>query len=661
MNRMSAVAAAMALAISLPSPLSAQDSQAGAAVEANSGDAAFTVPPGWTVQRRPKVAAVVAPEGDLRFWVVETGAAAGAAEAVEAAYRLVQPGFARKLRLATDEPAAHGWDEIRNFDYEVAPDERIYVFAAALRRGDAWTVILADAGQATYNKRTGQINSFFESLKAVGYVPESFAGRKANRLDQARRGELKAFIAEAMKALRIPGVGYAFIDDGKIVEEGGLGVRTLGGPQPVTAHTRFMVASNTKGMTTLLLAKLVDQGKLRWDEPVVEAFPEFRLGAPEVTRAIQIRHLVCACTGMPHQDLEWHFTGRPDTPPARVFDMLETMKPTSGFGEVYQYSNLLAASAGYVAARVAYPKMELGAGYDRAMREAIFEPLGMRETTFSKAAAVRGDHASPHSDDLAGRVATTDLRMNDDIYFIRPAGGAWSSAHDMALYALDELREGKLPDGGALVSAKNLLERRFRGVAYGEGVTYGMGLENIENAGVRMIHHGGSLTGYKTDWFVIPETGVGAVILTNSDNGRQLVNTFGRRLLEVLYDGKAEALADMLSRAKGIDAWEAKQRGELTLPPDPEAVARLASHYTNAGLGTIDVRRDGAGLVFDFGGFSSHVATRRNPDGSTSFVATDPGIVGWELLARPAGARNALVARDAQHEYLYAPAEPAKR
>ncbi len=114
-----------------------------------------------------------------------------------------------------------------------------------------------------------------------------------------------------MKQLGVPGAGVALVENGKVVYEGGIGVRELGKPTPVDAHTLFMVASNTKGMSTLLLAQLVDQGKLRWDQPVTEVYPQFRLGSAETTRKVLIRHLVCACTGLPRKDFEWIFNTRP--------------------------------------------------------------------------------------------------------------------------------------------------------------------------------------------------------------------------------------------------------------------------------------------------------------------------------------------------------------
>ena len=152
-----------------------------------------------------------------------------------------------------------------------------------------------------------------------------------------------------MKKFDVPGAGFALIDQGKVVYEGGIGVKELGKSDPVDAHTLFMAASNTKGMTTLLLAKLVDGNKLDWNEHVAKVYPSFRLADAAITQQVEIRHLICACTGLPRQDLEWLFEYK-KYKPASTFTLLSGMRPTSKFGEVFQYSNLMASAAGYVAA-----------------------------------------------------------------------------------------------------------------------------------------------------------------------------------------------------------------------------------------------------------------------------------------------------------------------
>jgi CubicO group peptidase (beta-lactamase class C family) len=131
----------------------------------------------------------------------------------------------------------------------------------------------------------------------------------------------------------VPGVGLALLDHGKVVYAGGLGVRELGKPEKVDENTLFMAASNTKGMTTLMMARLVDQGKLKWDEPVVDVYPKFKLGDAETTKKVLVKNLICACTGLPRQDLEWLFEFKNATPESAL-TLLGTMQPTSKFGEV---------------------------------------------------------------------------------------------------------------------------------------------------------------------------------------------------------------------------------------------------------------------------------------------------------------------------------------
>jgi CubicO group peptidase (beta-lactamase class C family) len=218
------------------------------------------------------------------------------------------------------------------------------VSAYAWRAGQAWTVVLLDGTDATFEKRGAQFSLALQSLMPKGYTRETFAGKKANPLDEKRLATLKDFVASGMKMLDTPGVGLAFIDGGKTVWAGGLGVKELGKPDPVDGDTLFLAASNTKALTTLLLAELVDEGKMRWDQPVTELFPAFKLGDAATTKQVKVENLICACTGMPRQDLEWLFEYRNETPASAV-KLLGTMQPTSKFGEVFQYSNLLAAAA----------------------------------------------------------------------------------------------------------------------------------------------------------------------------------------------------------------------------------------------------------------------------------------------------------------------------
>jgi CubicO group peptidase (beta-lactamase class C family) len=224
--------------------------------------------------------------------------------AVAAAWKLVVPSFARKLRVSSDAANRDSWSGRRTYDYETSPNEHRTVSADARLANGVWTVVLQDLAQDVEEKRASQISLMFGKLLPKGYSRESFAGREARPLDEARIAQLKEFVSRAIKDTGVPGVSFGLIQGGKVVWAGGLGVRELSKSTPVDAETRFIVASNTKALVTLMLARLVDQGKLTWEQPVHELWPAFRLGSATTTRDVRVKHLICACTGMPRQDME---------------------------------------------------------------------------------------------------------------------------------------------------------------------------------------------------------------------------------------------------------------------------------------------------------------------------------------------------------------------
>jgi CubicO group peptidase (beta-lactamase class C family) len=618
--------------------------------------ATFAVPEGWAQHTLSPVVILDPPETDLHLAIVDVAQAADAKSAAASAWELYHVGASHPFKLLTAEVPRNGWDEQAVIDYETSPNEHLAVVSIARRKGSVWTIAIIDGSVSTLEKRGAAVVLITESLRPGGYERESFADKAAHPLDPARVMALVDFVRQSAAALEVPGVGLALIDHGQVVYEGGVGVREVGKTEPVDAHTRFMIASNTKGMSTLLLAELVDEGKLRWDEPVIEAYAAFRLGSAETTHKALVRHLVCACTGLPRKDFEWLFTATAKTPASDTFTLLAKTDPTSGFGEVFQYNNLMASAAGYIGGHIVHPERELGAAYDAAMPEKVFGPLGMADTTLSMPWALAADHASPHSKDVDGKVGVISLDIDRAILPIRPAGGAWSSPHDMILYVRDELTEGILPNGRRLVSAANLLERRRRGVSVGENQWYGMGLVEDATWGVSVIHHGGGLPGFHSDFFLIPSAEVGAVILTNADSGAAILRPFMRRLLEVLYDGREEAAADIATIPKQMEAERAEFRRRLKIPAALADVGKIAHVYVSPDLGRIVVERQGTTTRFRTAAWSSTVASRHNDDGTTSFITSDPAIIGLNFVVGSTAGKRTLTTRDGQHTYVFSEA-----
>src|SRR5262249_57953101 len=176
--------------------------------------------------------------------------------------------------------------------------------------------------------------------------------------------------------------------------------------------------------------------------------------------------------------------------------------------------------------------------------------VAVTATTFDFAKAMKANHASPHGFDVDGKTAVGKMDLNYAVVPVRPAGGVWTSPHDLAQYVMLELARGKLPDGRQLVSAENLEARRRPQVLLGEDQSYGMGLMEDKTWGVNVVHHGGDLAGYHSDMMWLPDSGVGAVILTNQDFGGRLRRPFLRRLPEVLFRRRPGGAGCVCARAQ---------------------------------------------------------------------------------------------------------------
>jgi CubicO group peptidase (beta-lactamase class C family) len=197
--------------------------------------------------------------------------------------------------------------------------------------------------------------------------------------------------------------------------------------------------------------------------------------------------------------------------------LLGTMQPTSRFGEVFQYSNLMAAAAGFIGGSLAVPGKELGAAYDQAMSAKIFTPLGMTHTTFDFARALKGDVAQPHGETVDGKVARARMDLNESIVPARPAGGVWTSAHDLSRYVMMELAKGNLPNGKRLVSEENLLARRAPQVLVSRThLRHGSLRRQALRTPVAPRRRSRQVPQRHV---LVPEYNVGGVILANADSG----------------------------------------------------------------------------------------------------------------------------------------------
>ncbi len=612
--------------------------------------ATFTIPARWHLTRHPHHLVVQEPDKDMWLGLAELPAP-NAKAAIAKAWKLARPTFAMKEKTTVTPPASGGWDTVMQITYVTPSKSRRVVLGIARGKGKVFYVTLLDTKVAALSRRGAQFGSILSSLKVVGVTQESWAGKKARVLNAGRLATLATFLEETRKKLRIPGAAIAIVQGGKVIYKKGFGTRREGTRRRVTPRTLFMIGSITKSLTTMMMAKLVDEKRFDWDTPVTKVLPSFALGDAKLTRQCKIRHTVCACTGLPRQDMEFLFESAGSTAESRMA-LLKTMKPTTAFGETFQYSNLMVAAGGYVAAHAAYPKWKLGKAYARAMQTRLFGPTRMHRTTFDFRRVRRLNHAQPHSATHEMKPVIIPLGYEDGVRSVGPAGALWSNVEDMAQFILLELGRGKLPSGRRVVSAKNLQQRWKGQIKISVKAHYGLAVMVDNSRGVRILGHGGGTLGFTTNMMYLPDHDIGMIVLSNRVAAGRFTRAVTNRLLELIFDGKPKTARNLAYYLKKLAKELAKAKKRMNLTPDAKWVKRFAGVYHNAALGTIKVAwKRGVG-VFDAGEWKTQVAKRTERDGVQKLVIGPP-LTGLQFLPGKKDTLRTLTLHTGQQKYVF--------
>jgi CubicO group peptidase (beta-lactamase class C family) len=617
----------------------------------NESGVQVTVPAKWHFTRHEEYWVLEEPAKEMWIAVVEVEAEKPA-EAVKKAWKETRPDFDLPVERTLSPPPKDGWDAITQINYDAPTEQRRGVFAVVRSKGNKHWVMLVDGKAAAFSRRGAQMGTIISSLKVPGVEEESFADKKANTLDKARLQKLESFLEEARKKLQVVGAAMAIVQGGKIIYTKGFGKRKKGGRRPVTPKTLFMIGSMTKSLTTMMMAKLVDQGKFDWETPVTKVYPEFALADMELARKCRMKHTVCACTGMPRQDMEFlfEFTG---ADAEKRMKLLASMKPTTGFGETFQYSNLMVSAGGYAAAHAAYPKLKLNRAYRRAMKAHLFGPAGMRNTLFDVRRVRRMNHAFPHSRSLRLEYRPIPVRYEQSVVSVGPAGGAWSNVGDMARYLLLELHRGKSSRGRRLVSESNVTKRWKPQARISEKAYYGLGVVIQKPHGVTQIGHGGGTLGFNTNMFFLPDHDVGVVILTNSNGASAFLSLVKRRFMELLFDGEAQAAKRLGFSVQEIEKTRKQIAEKTVFAPKKSWLSKHAGTYENPGLGKVTVRVTKGNGYLDAGEWKAKVSRYKEKDGVEKIKIGAP-LTGLEFVpGRTKDGKRTLTLHAGQHSYVF--------
>ncbi|MBN2472031.1 MAG: beta-lactamase family protein [Anaerolineae bacterium] len=598
------------------------------------------VPTNWAAEQREGYGYVYSPDELITASIVvveETDPDA----ALAAAWEVIDPDFERETTDIIQIPDAT-LDNYMFYSYKVEDDEE-FIYQAEVRvLGEQAFVLIYYADLDEAQQRQAQINIVDTGFKITAAEEVDLSGVEALPLDEALIAELEAYIVQMLADYGTPGAAVAIVRDGEVVYTGGFGVRNPAG-DPVTPDTYMMIGSTTKTMTTLLMAQMVDAGLMDWDTPVTEILPTFRVADPDVTEAITVENLVCACTGVPRRDLEVLFNSNEWTAQSMI-ESLGDYEFFTDFGEAFQYSNQMVAAGGYIAALAG--GAEYGASlyddYVALMEEQIFAPVGMERTTFSfEEVLASDDYAVPYFINLSMETYPIDFSIEEVFLIpITPAGAAWSTINDMAQYLIMQMNGGVTADGTRIVSAENLAHTQQPQIAVTADADYGLGWIIMEYKGQPMLTHAGNTIGFTSEFAFLPEAGIGVAVLTNQR--ASVVNTAVLyRVLELVFDQPQE-MDEQLAFAwnMSLDST-ADMLDKVYEAVEPDVLDLVIGRYTNPALGEITLSVDDSGaLILDSDDFQTVLWQYIDPEddsGDISFVMADAPLAGLPLTFEPNG------------------------
>jgi len=407
---------------------------------------------------------------------------------------------------------------------------------------------------------------------------------------------LDQIVQSAMADTGVPGISVGVVFDDEVVMTRGYGVRSLDTLEPVDAETVFQIASLSKPVTSTAVAAVVGDGTIAWDDPVHEADPGFVLSDPWVTERVTYADLLAMRSGLPGQagnELEGIGYTRP-----QILERLRLID-LAPFRDTYSYSNFGFTAAGEAAARA------LDTSWEELVQHRLFGPAGMTSTSpRHEDFLARTNRAELHAQ-VEGEWAPAFERMPDAQ---APAGGVSSNVVDLARWVQLMLAGGNLEgerivDSDALARATTPSIVTRPGSAAGDPAAfYGLGwaLRTDASGRLRWGHSGAFSTGASTTAALVPDLGLGIVVLTNA----QPVG-----VAEAIADAYLELLETGEITQDWVALWGERMAGVYGEPPtapelasEPVPLRPLDAYtgtYSNTYIGDVEiiVTEDGLGLV----------------------------------------------------------------
>ena len=411
-----------------------------------------------------------------------------------------------------------------------------------------------------------------------------------------------SLVALTMRTFDVPGVALAVVKDGRVVLEKGYGVRVAGRPGAVDAHTLFSIASCSKAFTAAALGILVDEGKLRWDDKVIDHLPDFRLADPWVTADFTVRDLLTHRSGLgPNAGDLMRVTDSAQFTVPEVVHNLRYLPLRAPFRSGFAYDNVLYLVAGELVAKVS------GLSWDDFVEQRLLAPLHMPDSraAYRRINLKKNPNVVLGHRPVQGRLRPLPGPTNE---LDAGAGGLYSSAADLSGWMLAQLGGGQAVGGRRVFSAavgqemwtpQTIIPASKDGVYNTHFAAYGLGWFLVDERGYKVVFHTGQDEGQVSEIVLVPELNLGITVLTNQEAGGAV-----QALAEQLLDGylglhRTNRVQEWASRVQApaqvadttaAAVWREATRRHAQKPPlSATDIGTYAGTYRDPWLGDVQV------------------------------------------------------------------------
>ena len=443
----------------------------------------------------------------------------------------------------------------------------------------------------------------------IAMAPAALPAQSAREVETRLQG-FDAYMAQVMKDWNAPGIGIGIVVKDRLVFAKGYGYRDYGKRLPFTPTTTQPIASNSKLFTAVAAGMLVEEGKVRWDEPIKRFVPGIRFYNDELDRSISLRDMLSHRTGVTRHDLIWYkspFTRQ------ELWDRLRYLEPSAPIRTTYLYNNLMYTAVGSVIEELS------GQTWEQFVQARIFNPLGMTHSTLTIEDNLKGpEPAVPYSERRDSSTLYRQPYYTAEVA-IAPAGAINSSVQDLSRWVVALLNGGRV-DGKQVIPEAVLRETMAPAMAlpnatlasrgWGEvlNTAYGMGRQTSSYRGHLLALHGGDLPGFHSQVSIMPNDSIGVIVLVIGDHAAPLYNGLTYHIYERLLGLPLTPWPQRLNeirlknKAAGTQARTAAAAGRVAGTRPSHALDDYVGEFEHPAYGVLAIARGDTGLTFDLHG-----------------------------------------------------------